>query len=47
MTAKENTGMGTWVDKFDASNVKIHIPSGNLSGEYVSTLNWSLLDAPQ
>ncbi|PGU60910.1 peptidase, partial [Bacillus cereus] len=47
MVASANKGMGTWVDKFDPSNVKINVPAGNLSGEYVSTLTWSLLDAPQ
>ncbi|HEY4431740.1 MAG TPA: WxL domain-containing protein [Paenibacillus sp.] len=47
MVAKGNTGLGTWVDKFNASNVTIDIPAGNLAGDYTSTLYWSLLDAPQ
>ncbi|MNO34935.1 hypothetical protein D3C76_249810 [compost metagenome] len=47
MVAKVNTGLGTWVDKFSASSVTIDIPAGNLSGDYASTLYWSLLDAPQ
>ncbi len=47
MVAAVNTGLGTWVDKFNASNVIIEVPAGNLVGEYASTLYWSLLDAPQ
>lgn len=47
MVAAANAGMGTWVDKFDASQVTIQVPAGNLTGDYVSTLYWSLLDAPQ
>jgi hypothetical protein len=47
MKAQADTGMGTWVDKFDPSAVKISVPSGNLAGDYVSTLKWSLVDAPQ
>lgn len=47
MTAAKNNGLGTWVDKFDSTQVKLMIPAGNLVGEYVSTLTWSLLDAPK
>ncbi|MGM0838270.1 MAG: WxL domain-containing protein [Bacillota bacterium] len=47
MRADVDTGLGTWVDKFDPSSVKISVPSGNLAGDYVSTLTWSLVDAPQ
>ncbi|MEE6451137.1 WxL domain-containing protein [Gottfriedia acidiceleris] len=47
MTAQANQGMGTWVDKLDPTQIKLKIPSGNLEGDYVSTLNWTLLDAPQ
>jgi hypothetical protein len=47
MKAQADTGMGTWVDQFDPSGVKISVPSGNLAGDYVSTLKWSLVDAPQ
>lgn len=46
MTAEQKKGMGTWVDLFDASQVKIAVPGGNYAGEYVSTLTWTLLDAP-
>lgn len=47
MVAAANAGMGKWVDKFDASQVTIQVPAGNLTGDYESTLYWSLLDAPQ
>lgn len=47
MQAEKESGMGTWVDKFDSSEVKLVVPAGNKTGEYVSTLTWSLLDAPQ
>lgn len=47
MSANKSNGLGTWMDKFDASQVKLTVPAGNLVGEYVSTLTWSLLDAPK
>ncbi|MED3687098.1 WxL domain-containing protein [Bacillus thuringiensis] len=47
MTAEQNKGMGTWADVFDGSQVKISVPGGNYAGEYVSTLTWTLEDAPQ
>ncbi|WP_088013282.1 WxL domain-containing protein [Gottfriedia acidiceleris] len=47
MSAQANQGMGTWVDKLDPTQIKLSIPSGNFEGDYVSTLNWTLLDAPQ
>ncbi|PEF42455.1 peptidase [Bacillus cereus] len=47
MTAEQNEGMGTWIDSFDANQVKIDVPGGNYAGEYVSTLTWTLLDVPQ
>lgn len=47
MAANKNNGLGTWMDKFNASEVKLTVPAGNLAGEYVSTLTWSLLDAPK
>lgn len=46
-SAKEKTGLGTWTDEFDASQVKLKVPAGNLKGDYQATLTWSLLDAPK
>lgn len=47
MTAEQHKGMGTWADSFAQDQVKITVPGGNYAGEYVSTLTWTLLDAPQ
>lgn len=46
MQADEKKGMGTWVDAFVSEEVQLTIPSGNFSGNYNATLNWSLIDAP-
>ncbi|MDT1957106.1 WxL domain-containing protein [Carnobacterium divergens] len=45
ITAAEKMGMGTWVDLFDANQVKVSVPGGNFAGEYTASLNWTLLDA--
>lgn len=47
MSAKDKTGMGTWEDLFDESEVTVSVPAGNFSGEYVSTLTWTMLDTPK
>lgn len=47
MTAAATAGLGTWEDLFDASKVQITVPSGNLVGDYSSSLTWTLEDAPQ
>lgn len=46
-SAKEKTGLGTWTNEFDAAQVKLMVPAGNLKGDYQATLTWSLLDAPK
>ncbi|MEN2667149.1 WxL domain-containing protein [Listeria aquatica] len=46
MQANEKTGMGTWEDLFNNQEIKLTVPAGNYSGDYSSTLNWSLVDAP-
>ncbi|WP_207120944.1 hypothetical protein IGJ55_002931 [Enterococcus sp. AZ170] len=46
-SAKEKTGLGTWTNEFDASQVKLMVPAGNLKGDYQATMTWSLLDAPK
>ncbi|WP_122866107.1 WxL domain-containing protein [Listeria valentina] len=46
MQAEEKTGMGTWEDLFNNQEIKLTVPAGNYSGDYSSTLNWSLVDAP-
>ncbi|ALS02795.1 peptidase [Enterococcus silesiacus] len=47
MVAKDKTGMGTWEDLFNEENVTVKVPAGNFSGEYVSTLTWTMLDTPK
>lgn len=49
--AEEKNGLGSWVNKFDGesndSKVSIDIPAGSLKGSYVSTITWTLADAPK
>lgn len=45
--AEKDQGMGTWVNQFDPSEVKIVVPGGNFVGEYSSTITWTLGDTPQ
>ncbi|EOL45212.1 WxL domain-containing protein [Enterococcus caccae] len=47
MDAKAKAGMGTWEELFDASKLTVKVPAGNFAGEYVSTLTWTMLDAPK
>lgn len=46
-SAKEKTGLGTWTNEFDAEQVTLMVPAGNLKGDYQATMTWSLLDAPR
>lgn len=46
-SAKEKTGLGTWTNEFDAEQVTLMVPAGNLKGDYQATMTWSLLDAPK
>ncbi|MCH4008576.1 WxL domain-containing protein [Companilactobacillus sp.] len=47
-TATTGNGVGTWNNKFNAGDetAKLAIPDGNVAGTYVSTLTWTLTDAP-
>lgn len=49
--AAAQSGLGSWVDKFDGttneSKVSIEIPAGSMKGSYVSTITWTLSDAPK
>lgn len=47
MSATSETGKGQWANIFDEKAVKLIVPAGNLKGEYLSTLTWSLIDAPK
>lgn len=46
MNAAAGTGAGTWYTIFDKDEVKLTVPAGNKKGEYMSTVTWSLMDAP-
>jgi hypothetical protein len=46
MNAESMTGLGTWADEMDTSNVTLKVPSGNVQGDYTATLVWTLTDAP-
>lgn len=46
MSATAGSGAGTWVNTFDKDEIKLTIPAGNKNGEYMSTVTWSLTDAP-
>ncbi|WP_317913454.1 WxL domain-containing protein [Carnobacterium maltaromaticum] len=47
MVAKTGAGAGTWTNVFKKEEVTLTVPAGNKVGEYVSTITWSLLDAPE
>lgn len=49
MTANKNTGMGTWLEKFDPQKVTLTVPSSASAGadtQYSSTINWKLTTSP-
>ncbi|CAD5898794.1 conserved exported hypothetical protein [Carnobacterium maltaromaticum] len=39
-------GAGTWINSLPEAEIKLAIPAGNTVGEYISTMTWSLMDAP-
>lgn len=47
MNAAKGAGAGTWANIFDKEEIKLTVPAGNKKGEYMSTVTWSLMDAPK
>lgn len=47
MNAAKGSGAGTWRTVFDKDKIKLTVPAGNKKGEYMSTVTWSLMDAPE
>lgn len=47
MNATAGTGAGTWRTVFDKDEIKLTVPAGNKKGEYMSTVTWTLMDAPK
>ncbi|CAD5897955.1 MULTISPECIES: WxL domain-containing protein [Carnobacterium] len=47
MNAATGSGAGTWRTVFDKDEIKLTIPAGNKKGEYMSTVTWTLMDAPE
>lgn len=47
MNAATGSGAGTWRTVFDKDEVKLTVPAGNKKGEYMSTVTWTLMDAPE
>lgn len=47
MNAAAGTGAGTWRTVFDKDEIKLTVPAGNKKGEYMSTVTWALMDAPE
>lgn len=47
MSATAGSGAGTWRTVFDKDEVKLTVAAGNKKGEYMSTVTWALMDAPQ
>lgn len=49
--AESQAGLGSWINRFDGvenkSKVMIEIPAGSMKGSYVSTITWTLSDAPK
>ena len=46
MEAEAKTGLGSWMNVMQSSDVKLKIPAGNLKGDYTATLEWSLQALP-
>lgn len=46
MVANANEGMGSWQTNFDNTSSTINVPSGQLVGDYASTITWILKDTP-
>lgn len=44
--AAQGQGAGSWTNTLPADEIKLTIPAGNTVGEYISTMTWSLMDAP-
>ncbi|MDZ5760709.1 WxL domain-containing protein [Carnobacterium maltaromaticum] len=47
MNAATGSGAGTWTNIFDKDEIKLTVPAGNKTGEYMSTITWTLMDAPK
>ncbi|WP_413524779.1 WxL domain-containing protein [Carnobacterium divergens] len=47
MNALSGSGAGTWTSVFNKDEIKLTVPAGNKNGEYISTVTWSLMDAPK
>lgn len=47
MSAAKGSGAGTWRTVFDKDEVKLTVAAGNKKGEYMSTVTWALMDAPE
>ena len=47
MSATAGSGAGTWRTVFDKDEVKLTVAAGNKKGEYMSTVTWALMDAPE
>ncbi|WP_099974556.1 WxL domain-containing protein [Lactobacillus terrae] len=45
LSAGSGEGLGTFTTKYNLDDITLKISSGNVSGEYKSTLNWTLTDA--
>ncbi|CAD5897172.1 conserved exported hypothetical protein [Carnobacterium maltaromaticum] len=47
MNATKGSGAGTWTSVFNKDQIKLTIPAGNKTGEYMSTVTWALMNAPK
>lgn len=47
MNAVKGSGAGTWTNIFNKDDIKLTVPAGNKKGEYMSTVTWTLMDAPE
>lgn len=47
MTAAKNSGIGTYNAQYQATEVHIHVPAGNVEATYSADLNWSMTNSVQ
>lgn len=48
MVAAPDSGQGTWIDKYDSSNITLKVPAGSAENgvDYSSSIEWNLVSAP-
>lgn len=46
LSAPAKAGVGAFTTKFNSTDATLSVPAGNIGGSYISTLTWTLSNAP-